>query len=272
MDSRNIKRMIRRKRVRLSPGFKILHYLPLLPLFWVSLVLISLISQFDKSGSYGNFTYTEGIMPFAPPLIIFSFLLYRYQRAKLGMTEVLINLKRGEFARVIDYMKQTCNWDIQTQKGGLLTAHKRAPKTLGFEEIITVIRSRNTILINSRSNPVRWISFISFGRNIRNTSDFVRAMDTCCQESPKMSLFKWNGDISPFATVMYRIVAGAICLGSVGLALWLIIVNDEWIGWLAGWGIISFVLFVIDTDLGEALVRYRASKHYGKERFRNDLS
>ncbi len=267
MDARTIERMTRRKRVRLSPASRFIHYLPVLPFIWASLVLIAIMSQFDKSGSYGSFQYTEGIMPFAPPFIIISFLLYRYQRAKLGMTEIRIKLEKGEFTAVLDYMKKHYRWDIDYQSEGLIRAHKYGPKTLGFEEIITLIRSSDTMLINSRSNTAKWASLTSIGRNMRNIAHFLRALDKCCQQSPEISQSGWDDGTSPLTAIMLRIGAGIICLGSTGLAIWLIVADTGWISWLVGWGIISFVVFVIDTDAGEALKRKRAYKRYGKKRF-----
>lgn len=158
--------------------FSIVPFVLIVPLF----ELISLFKIYVTKTYTGVRTSGELIMFSIPFLIIaIAFLILQYQR--LNLRKIEIQYTEQQFQEAVKRTVQSLSWRIEKNKRNLLIAYRSSNWTGSWGEMITIIRSENTLYVNSICDPNTISSVISYGWNRRNLKTFLNHLIEVIRET-----------------------------------------------------------------------------------------
>ena len=171
-----------RKRVKLTFGQTITHYL-------IVLFLLFIIGLFAKSlfETYMTDNYT-GVrspieimtmsMPFLILAIVFAFIQYK----RLELKEIEVIYTEDQFQEAVRKTMEILGWRIENNRKDFFRAYRPSNWTGSWGEMITIVKGKDRLLINSICVPERMPSVVSYGWNRRNLKIFLAALNEATQQ------------------------------------------------------------------------------------------
>ena len=177
MTSVDIAKMKEIKTLRLNKGQLFAHY-AIVPF----LLIVPLFTTYSLFQFYVTKNYT-GVRPphelidgyvFLIPAIAFYFI----QKRRLRFTEISIPVESDTFKKAVEQTAEKLNWTIKNKTNGYVVAVRQGGIWTGgsWGEMITIIKDKDRILINSICDPDNIVSVASFGWNKKKHQDIYRAI------------------------------------------------------------------------------------------------
>lgn len=175
--------MNQNKRLKLTLPQKLTHYgIVIFMLLIVSFTLKSLFEIYVTKTYTGVRTAEEQInscLPFLILAVIFAFIQYR----RLNFKECKISFTEPQFQEAVKRTETQLEWRIEKNNRFQLIAHRR--DWLGsWGELITIIKERDKVFINSICDPDRMSSIVSYGWNRKNIKTFLKNLNDVLDSKP----------------------------------------------------------------------------------------
>ncbi len=179
-----INKMIKTKRLELSFWQKVNHYSIIG--FFLLFPLYSLITLLEIyiTNTYDGVRTADEILRVSLPWIIPAIVFYFIQKERLQLKKIVIDYTDEEFKEAVSRTKKELEWDIEKNNKSHLVAHRPWNWTGSWGELITIIKLKDGILINSICDPDKWGSVISYGWNRKNIRTFLRHLTDTKQGIP----------------------------------------------------------------------------------------
>lgn len=170
----NLNEMIKEKRVKLSKAETFWHY-SIVPF----LLIVPLITTWSLIQYYLLDTYTGVREPnelvAGYYFVIPAFIMLFIQRNRLKFKVLMVRgVSQEMFDEAIEMTSEALGWQIETFSKNYIRAYRPWSWSGSWGELITIIRDRDKILVNSICNPnAIFMSIASYGWNKKNVRTFI---------------------------------------------------------------------------------------------------
>jgi hypothetical protein len=237
------------KRLKLSRWQRLDHY------FIVIFILIipgfTLFSLFEiyVTDSYDGVRTTNELISTAWPWIIPAIAFYFIQKRRLRFKEVNIEYSDQEFQEAIERSAKEYEWQIEINNRNIFQAYRPWNWTGSWGEMITIVKDKDRLLLNSICDPNKWSSVASFGWNKRNIDTFLKNLVDVKKDIPVQEKIEEPEKEWTFKKVVIRLLAYPICLFLIGFGLYMIFNPVTWKSQGAGIGAMTIAAIYLYTDL-----------------------
>ncbi len=204
--------MKRNKRMKLTFFQTLTHYgAPLLLLFIVSLTGWSLIEIYLTETYTGVRTTNELIkssLPFLGLAVIFTIIQYR----RLNFIEIKLTFTDEQFQEAINRTVKDLKWEIVSNNKLFFRAFRPRNWTGSWGEMITILRDKNQILINSICDPEQMSSITSYGWNRKNIKIFNKNLIAVLENRPTEIIKEKISNEWSFRRIVIRLLTYPFCI------------------------------------------------------------
>ena len=173
MNKELIDIMKQSKTLKLSKGNLLWHY-SIIPY----LLFLPILTTWDLLEYHVFYTYGGVRKPeFETIELIFLFttvFFYILQSKRLRFKKIIISTDKEKFKNALEITAKELKWEIDFYSDNFVRAHRNWNWTGSWGEMITVIREKDQILINSICDPNTISSVLSWGMNGKNINTFKR--------------------------------------------------------------------------------------------------
>lgn len=177
--------MKKNKRLKLTTIQTLTHFgIVLLLLFIVSLTGWSLIEIYLTDTYKGVRTADELIkssLPFFALAIIFTIIQYR----RLNFREIQVSYTDEQFQEAIDRTVKDLEWKVEKNNKIFFRAVRPWKWTGSWGEMVTIIKEKDRVLINSICDPDHMSSIASCGWNRKNVKTFLKNLSDVSNSKPQ---------------------------------------------------------------------------------------
>lgn len=237
------------KRLKLSRWQTLDHFfiVPFI-LFIPGLTLFSLFEIYVTKTYDGVRTANELILttwPWIIPAVAFYFI----QKRRLRFGEVKVEYSDQEFQEAIERTAKEHDWQIVLNNKSSFRAYRPWNWTGSWGEMITVIKDKDRLLLNSICDPNKMSSVTSFGWNKRNIDTFLKNLIAVKKDIPIQEKIENPEKGWTFKRLIIRLFAYPFCLFLVGFGFYAIFNPVNWKTPLAGIGAMTIAIIYLYMDL-----------------------
>lgn len=112
------------------------------------------------------------------PFVIIAVIFYFIQRNRLKLKSYTISATADQFKEAFEKTAEELGWSVEQQDRSFIRAHRSWNWATSWGELITIVREKDRILINSICDPnAIFISVVSDGWNKRNVKTFIKNLE-----------------------------------------------------------------------------------------------
>jgi hypothetical protein len=248
------------KRLKLSrwqtlDHFFIVIFILLIPGFTViSLFEIYITDTYDGARS------ADELISIAWPWIIPAIAFYFIQKRRLRFREVNVDYSNQVFQEAMERTAKEYEWKIELNNKNVFRAYRPSNWTSSWGEMITIIKDKDRLFLNSICDPDKMSSVASFGWNKRNIDTFLKNLvavknDIPIQEKIEKPEKEWT-----FKKITIRLFAYPFCLFLIGFGVYMIVNPVNWKSQGAGIGAMAIAGIYLYSDL-KIIIKNKTRTH-----------
>ncbi len=223
MNRKWIKNVKLTKQLTLSGWQLLAHYFIV-----VILLIIPSIGLFKIYTKSYEATTIQEHMWFSWPWYVLAIIFYIIQKRRLKFIEVKIEFTDHEFQEAVKRTVEEYKWKIQLNNKQFFRAFRPWNWSGSWGEMITIIKDKDKLLLNSICDPYKMSSVASYGWNKRNIQAFLKNLLDVKKGIPfqkKLVVPKkeWTTE-----TVAFRLFAYPFCLFLIGFGFYLLVNSLSW--------------------------------------------
>jgi hypothetical protein len=223
MKSDWIQIMKETKKLKLTFFQALTHYWIVVFLFFiVSLTAWSLVEIYVTDTYTGVRTARELIntsLPFLMLAMFFIFVQYR----RLKFKEFNVSFTDEQFQEAVERTVSELEWRIDKNGKTFFRAYRPWNWTGSWGEMVTIIKGKDSILINSICDPNRMSSVASYGWNRKNIKTFLKNLSDVLDSKPiEIKVEKKNNEWSA-KNILIRLFAYPFCISLIVLGFYMIL-------------------------------------------------
>lgn len=159
-------------RLKLTFGQTVDHYFIV-----IFLLIVPGLTAYDLFKIYVSKTYdgvrsADELIMTSLPFLILSILFIFIQRHRLKFQEIRIDYTDEQFQEAVKRTSEELKWLIEHNDSEFLRAYRQWNWTASWGEMITIIKEKDRLLINSICDPNKKSSVVSWGWNKKNIEAF----------------------------------------------------------------------------------------------------
>ena len=174
MTNHQIQKMKDTKTLVLTKGRLFWHY-SIIPFLLIAPILTTIdVFKYYVTHTYHSARPIEDIISTGYIWLIPAAILYYIQKSRLKFKIIDISVDSKTFKQAAEQTAKELMWAIQHGTNDFIIAHRDWSWAGSWGEMITIIRDKERILINSICDPDNRPSVASYGMNKRNIKIFER--------------------------------------------------------------------------------------------------
>ena len=241
--------MKKNKRLKLTFFQTLTHYgISLLLLFIVSLTGWSLIEIYLTETYTGVRTADELIkssLPFLVLAVIFTVIQYR----RLNFKEIEITYTDEQFQEAIDRTVKDLEWRIESNKKTFFRAVRPRNWTGSWGEMVTIVRDKDRILINSICDPDHMSSVASYGWNRKNIKTFLKNFSEVLANRPVVIKEEKEINDLSYKRITIRLFAYPFCIFLIAFDVYMVLETLTIRTIIAGLGAMTIASIYLYSDI-----------------------
>ncbi|AFU69674.1 secreted transmembrane protein [Psychroflexus torquis ATCC 700755] len=237
------------KRLKLSRWQTIDHYF--IVIFILLIPGLTLFSLFEiyVTDSYDGVRSADELISTTWPWLIPAIVFYFIQKRRLRFREVKVEHTDQEFYEAIERTAKEYEWQIEPNNKNIFRAYRPWNWPGSWGEMITIIKDKDRLLLNSICDPNKLSSVASFGWNKRNIDTFLKNLvdlkkDIPLQEKTEKAEKEWT-----LKKFLIRFFAYPFCLFLIGFGIYMIFNPVNWKSAGAGIGAMAIASTYLYSDL-----------------------
>ncbi|MCB0708401.1 MAG: hypothetical protein KDC15_03300 [Chitinophagaceae bacterium] len=248
MKKGNIDIMQNTKRLKLTTLQTLTHYgVVLFLLFIVSLTVWNLVEIYMTDTYTGVRTADELIessLPFLGLAIVFAIIQYR----RLSFKEIQVSYTDEQFQDAIKRTVNDLEWKIENNSKTFFRAFRPWNWTGSWGEMVTIIKDKDRLLINSICDPDHMSSVASYGWNKRNIKTFLKNLSDVLENKPQeIKIAKVENEWKA-KRILIRLFAYPFCIFLIVFGVYMIIKPLTIRTIIAGLGAIAIASIYLYSD------------------------
>lgn len=257
MNKEEIDLMKRTKRLKLSRGQTLDHYLII-----IFILLIPGFTLFSFFEIYVTETY-DGVRSVSELIstgwiwIPVAIGFYVIQHRRLKFTEVNVQYTNQELQEALERTTTEYKWQLERNDQDVLRAYRPSDWSGSLGEMITIIKDKDRLLLNSICNPNKRSSVASFGWNRRNIDTFLKNLSDIKNGIPFQKNIEPLQNEWSLKKLLIRLFAYPFCLFLIGFGIYMIFNPENWKSKAAGIGAIGIASIYLYSDLSMILKNVR---------------
>ena len=249
MNKEQIDIMRQTKRLKLSRWQTLGHFfIVLLILFIPGMTLFSLFEIY-VTDTYDGVRTADELISTTWPWIIPAVFFYFIQKRRLRFREVKVEYTDQEFQEAIERTAKEYEWQIEFNDNKIFRAYRPWNWTSSWGEMVTIIKDKDRLLLNSICDPNKWSSVASFGWNKRNIDTFLKNLVDVKRDIPVREKIEKPEKEWTFKKVVIRLFAYPFCLFLIGFGVYMIFNPVNWKSQAAGIVAMTIAAIYLYTDL-----------------------
>ncbi|MDL2251228.1 hypothetical protein LJC12_00065 [Odoribacter sp. OttesenSCG-928-J03] len=186
MKNRKINIMRNTKRLKLTILQTFTHYgIVLLLLFIVSLTVWNLVEIYFIDTYKGVRAPADELINFSLPFLGFAIIFAIIQYRRLNFREFQVSYTDEQFQEAIKRTVDELEWKIESNNKTFFRAFRPWNWTGSWGEMVTIIKGKDRLLINSICDPNHRSSVASYGWNKRNIKTFLKNLSDVLENKPQ---------------------------------------------------------------------------------------
>ena len=237
------------KRLKLSRWQTLDHFfIVFFILFIPGLTLFSLFEIYVTE-TYDGVRTADELITTAWPWLIPAVVFYFIQKRRLRFREVKVDYTDQEFQEAIERTAKEYEWQIELNNKNVFRAYRPWNWTGSWGEMITIIKDKDRLLLNSICDPNKMSSVASFGWNKRNIDTFLKNLVAVKKDIPIQKKIEKPEKEWTFKKIIIRLFAYPFCLVLIGFGVYMIFNPVNWKSQGAGIGVMTIAAIYLYTDL-----------------------
>ena len=159
-------------RLKLTLGQKVDHYFIILFLLIVPVLTIRSLFQMYVTDTYDGVRSSTELIWTSFPFLFLAISFVYIQTNGLKFKEIEIEYNEDEFVEAIKLTVEQLKWQIERNDNEVFRAYRRWNWSASWGEMVTIIKQRDRLLINSICDPNKKSSVASWGWNKKNIETF----------------------------------------------------------------------------------------------------
>lgn len=262
MKSEWVDIMKRTKRLKLSRWDTITHYsIVFFFLLFPAFTLIDLIEIYITN-SYEGVRTAEELISTTWPWIIPALAFYFIQKRRLRFKEVKVNYTDKEFQEAIEKTAIEYEWKIERNENTIFHAYRPWNWTASWGEMITIIKCKDRLLLNSICDPNSMYSVASYGWNKKNIRTFLTHLFESKDDSPSKTKIDVPAREWTLKMAIIRMFTYPFCIFLIGFGIDMILNPVNWKSQGAGIGAVVIALVYLFADLKVIYKKSRTPSNY----------
>jgi hypothetical protein len=249
MNKESIDIMKQTKRMLLSRWQTIDHYFIVLIIMLIPGFTLFSLFEIYIAGTYKGVRTANELISTAWPWIIPAIVFFFLQKRRLIFREVRIEYSDQEFKEAIDRTAKEYEWQIELNNRNVFKAYRPWNWSGSWGEMITIIKDKDQLLMNSICDPNKLSSVASFGWNRRNIDTFLKNLIDVKKGIPVQVKEEQPEKEWTLKKVIIRLLAYPFCLFLIGFGLYMIFNSVNWKSQGAGIGVMTIAAIYLYSDL-----------------------
>jgi|LakMenEpi03Aug12_release.lakeMendotaPanAssembly.Ray.scaffolds.fasta_scaffold105290_3 hypothetical protein len=243
------KKMKKNKRLKLTTIQTLTHYgIVLLLLFIVCLTGLSLIEIYITNTYTGVQTADELLkssLPFLLLAILFAFIQYR----RLKFKEVNVTFTDEQFHEAVERTAKDLKWRIDKNNKTFFRAYRPWNWSGSWGEMVTIIKDKDHLLVNSICNPKSMSSVASYGWNRINIQAFLKNLTDVLNNKPaEIKIEKVTNEWS-VKRIVIRLFAYPFCIFIIVFGVYMVLQPLTIRSIISGLGAITIAIIYLYSDI-----------------------
>ena len=249
MKSEWIPIMKKNKKLKLTTIQTLTHYgIALLLLFIVSLTGWSLIEIYVTNTYTGVRTANELIGTSLPFLLLAVFFVF-VQHRRLKFKEINVTFTDEQFQEAVDRTVKDLEWRIDRNNKTFFRAYRPWNWTGSWGEMVTIIKDKDRLLVNSICDPDNMGSVASYGWNRKNIKTFLKNLTDVLNNKPaEIKIEKVTNEWSIKRTVI-RLLAYPFCIFLIVFGVYMVLQPLTIRTIIAGLGAMTIASIYLYSDI-----------------------
>ena len=160
-----------------------------------------------------------------------------------------MNYTDQEFQEAIQRTASEYEWKIERNNKAVFRAYRPSNWTGSWGEMITIIRGKDALLLNSICDPNKTSSVASFGWNKRNIETFLKHLSNVKNGVPFQTKVELPDNEWTFKKIIIRLFAYPFSLFLIGLGIYLFINAVDWQLYIFGGLVMGIAVVYLYADL-----------------------
>lgn len=249
------------KRLKLTTAQSLTHYGIVLFLLFISALTGWSLIEMYVTHTYTGVLKTEEVirtsLPFFFLAILYAFIQYR----RLKFKSIYLTYTGDQFQEAVERTVKDLEWRIDVSSKTLLRAYRPSNWSGSWGEMITIIKDKDSLLINSICNPDSISSVASYGWNKKNVQTFIKNLtDVLNNKSAEIKTEKEANEWSAKSTLL-RIFFYPFCLFLIVFGVYVLLHFETIKSIVAGSGAIMLAVVYLYTDIKILRTKNENDKH-----------
>lgn len=241
--------MKKNKRLKLTTIQTLIHYgIVLLLLFIVSLTAWSLVEIYIIKTYAGIWTANELIrtsLPFLLLAVFFAFIQHR----RLKFKEINVAFTDEQFQEAIERTAKDLKWRIARNNKTFFRAYRPWNWTGSWGEMVTIIKDKDRLLVNSICNPDNMSSVASYGWNRKNIKTFLENLTDVLNNKPAEIKIEKGTNEWRKKRIVIRLFAYPVCIFLIVFGVYMVLEPLTIRTIIAGLGAMTIASIYLYSDI-----------------------
>lgn len=203
-------------KLKLNFGQLMDHYSILILLLMIPLFMSFSLIEIYITKTYDGIRTGEEIIHMAWPWLLPTLFFYFSQRKRLRFELIELEYTEKQFKEALKRTAKEHNWKIERDSPEILVARRKWNWSFSWGEMITILKDKNRLYLNSICDPDQRSSVTSFGWNKRNIRTFLGHLEAVkAGKRPEKKSEPLEKEWS-IKRILTRAIAYPFCLGLIG--------------------------------------------------------
>ncbi len=250
------------KRLKLSFWQLVSHYAIVVLILIPPIITIKSLFEIYVTKTYDGIRSAQELLETSIPFVIIAFISFFIQQRRLRLKKIVIEYSEEEFKQAIERTVKELEWNNIKNNLSYFRANRAWNWTGSWGEMITIIKEKDGLLVNSICDPDSRPSFASFGWNRKNIKTILKNLSEIkngINYVEKIEIQEREWSLKRAAT---RLIMYPVCIGLIILGLYMFANPINWKSQSAALGGISISIFYLYIDF--KLIRKKKVRKHNK--------
>lgn len=244
-----ISTMTKNKRMKLTPAHTLDHYLIVLFLLIPFQFPAWSLIEIAVTGTYSGRQTTEEIASVALIFLVCIFFSFLVQYRRLLFKKITLTYSDEQFQEAVERTVKDLKWHIDLNNEAFFRAHRSWDWSSSWGEMVTIIKGKNFLLVNSICNPDARSSITSWGWNRKNIHTFLEHLTDVLNKQPaKIKIARVTKEWS-LKQIGMRLFAYPFCFFLIAMGVYVIFQPSSFRSTIAIFVSMTLAIVYLYTDL-----------------------